>query len=70
MLAVDAEFLEDEVGYIFAHLQHPRHQMFRLDGLLSAALYQIDRFLHSLLRFDCKVVKVHIVFSFLNFLVK
>ena len=65
LLAVYAEFLENEVRYIFAHLQQTCHQMFRLDGLLSTALYQIYRFLHCLLRFDCKVVKVHILFSFL-----
>ena len=65
LLSVYAKLLENEVRYVFAHLQHTGKQMLRLDGLLSAALNQVHRFLHCLLRFDCKVVKVHIIVSFL-----
>jgi hypothetical protein len=40
----------------------------RLDGLLSARLYAVHSFLQGLLRLDGKVVEVHIVISFLLFI--
>lgn len=65
LLTVHAQFLEDEVGDIFTYFHHALKYMHGLDGLLSTALYQVHSLLHCFLRFNGKVVKVHILFSFL-----
>ena len=69
LASVHSQFLEDEVGDILAHFKQPCQQMFRLDGLLTLTLYQVDSLLNGLLRFDSKVVEVHILFLLSLFLI-
>ena len=62
---VHAELLEDEVGHVLGLRHDALQQVYRLDGLLAAALRGVDRLLDGLLRLDCKLVECHILFSFL-----
>ena len=64
-LLADAQFLEDELRHLLAHLQNAAEQVLRLDGLLPLASGAGHCFLHGLLRLDCKFVQVHNAVLFL-----
>jgi len=63
LLTVHSQLLKDKVSYVFAHLHHGVQYMNRINGLLAPALSKIHSLLYCLLRFDSKIVKVHIVSS-------
>ena len=62
---VDTQLLEEVRSKAFAHLQDSFQQVHRLDRLLVVVAGNLHGLLHGLLRFDCKIVKVHMMFSFL-----
>ena len=56
LLAVDAQFLEQEVGDVLGLMDDSRQQVHRFDGLLAIALRRVDSLLDCLLRLDGKLV--------------
>ena len=56
LLAVHAEFLEDEGAYVLRLLQYAFQQVYGFDGLLAVQLCAVNCLLHSLLGFNGKLV--------------
>ncbi|MPM87630.1 hypothetical protein SDC9_134730 [bioreactor metagenome] len=50
------------MGNVFAHQHHTFEQVSGLNHLLIACLRQINGFLNGFLGFDCKIVKIHMLF--------
>ena len=64
---IDSQFLEHVTDKTLAHIHDTQQEVCRLDRLLIAARGHIDSLLHSFLRLDGKIVKVHIL-SLLSFI--
>ena len=71
LLSIHTKFLEDEISDVFAYFHYSLHDVDRFNGLLSPALYQVHGLLYRFLRFDGKIVKVHIfvLLSYFTFLI-
>ena len=59
-LLVDRELTEQELNDLLTGLHDGGKQMLRLDGLLPAGLSRAHGLLYGLLRFDGKLVEIHI----------
>ena len=62
---VYAELLENEFHNRLAFVEQSLQQMLRLNGLVAVLLSGLYSLLYDLLRFDCKVVKIHNVYIYL-----
>ena len=58
-LFTDRQLTKQELSDLLARLHDGSQQVLRLDGLLTAGLSRAHGLLHSLLRFDGKLVDVH-----------
>ena len=67
LLQAHAHLLEYKLGNILAFGHDAQQEMDGLDTLMLRTPSHVNRFLHSLLRLDCKVVECHIYCSFLMY---
>ena len=60
---IDVQFLEDETHDGIPFGDDGLEQMFGLNSLVASSASQLYRFLDNFLRFDSKIVEIHIVVS-------